>query len=421
MKYFGTDGIRGVIDKDLSPTLIKKVANGLIRYYKSHNLKRILLVGNDSRASSDYILSVLATKLLRHGFEIHNLHICSSPCLAYTAKKYNYPLGLMISASHNPSEYNGLKFFNNHGEKVSDEFEEELETLMDMTAICESKSYSCIKNVEILKTDYISYLKKMKRFNFPCILDCANGGTADICNQIFPRLEKINTRPNGYNINKNAGCTHIEILRNMCIKKHTLGFAFDGDGDRIHVVSETGDIITGDKILYILSKFFQRNGDSLVGTIYTNTGLERSLRQRDISLLRADVGDKKVSKLMRDTDSMLGGEDSGHIILAHHANTGDGVLIMIILCNILTLSKQSFAKLLQDYSEDYQGRRNIHIDNDLHLDEDTKMLIKTYENEGAKIIIRPSGTEPVWRLFVEHKDKNVAEKILDNLVQILTR
>ncbi len=417
MKYFGTDGIRGKLTNELNDKTLKKIAKAIVLHLKNKE-KKILLVGNDSRNTSDYILSVLSSTLLKNGIEIHNIGLCSSPCLAFLTQKYSYPLGLMLSASHNPAEYNGLKFFNSQGEKVSDAFEESFEALMDKKTSLKNNCFSCTKNVEILKQDYLNHLKQHKKFHFSIILDCANGGTIEICKAIFPKHEKINIKPNGKNINLNAGCTHLEMLKKLCIKKQKIGFAFDGDGDRIHAIDKDGTIITGDKILYILSQFFLKENDVCVGTIYTNKGLEICLNSKKITLKRSDVGDKKVYALMSATHSTLGGEDSGHIILKQFANTGDGLLVAITIANLLELSRKSFKDLLFGYKEYYQCRKNLKIENlsTFQLDnENIKNFIQEKEKLGAKIIVRPSGTEPVLRLFVEHEDKDFAEKTLNAL------
>lgn len=418
MKYFGTDGIRGVVNKDISNKLIKKVAHAIVRYFKYLN-KRILLIGNDSRKSSDYIISLLQSVLLKNGIEIHNLGVCSSPCLAYTTKKFNYSLGLMISASHNPHEYNGFKFFNTNGEKVDDEFELKFEELMDKKPLKNSYLFASLYNVENLKHDYINNLKKLIKFNLPCIFDCANGSTSYICKQLFPKQEKINISPNGNNINLNAGSTHLEMLRELCIKNQKTGFAFDGDGDRVHIIDKDGSIISGDEILYILSTFFQKSGDCIVGTIYTNSTLEECLKRRNITLKRSDVGDKKVYKLMSECNSILGGEDSGHIILKQYMNTGDGVLIAIIIANILQFAKKSLKDILSGYTPTYQSRKNIKINNNFKIDDKLKSIITEYEKQGARIIIRPSGTEPVIRLFAESKNPQIITLALAQLEQFL--
>jgi len=419
MKYFGTDGIRGVVGKDLSSTLIKKVAKAIVLYYNKHKIKRVILVGNDSRQSSDYILAILETNLLKHGIRVENLGLCSSPCLAYLTKKYNYPIGLMLSASHNPSEYNGLKFFNCFGEKVDDSFEKEFEGLMDKKTKLKTYYYEKEKCVEILKQDYIHYLKKLKKFNFPVIIDASNGGTSEIVKSVFSKQEKIHSKPNGLNINKNCGCTNIEVLKSLCVKKQKIGFALDGDGDRIHIVDKNVDVLTGDKIIHVLSKIFQKQGDICVGTVYSNTGLEIGLKERNIALKRSEVGDKKVYDLMKKNNSILGGEDSGHIILRHYMNTGDGIMNAIIFANILQLSKLSIKELLANYSEYTQLRKNLPLTDCLSLE---SQIIETIKNKykDARIIIRPSGTEPILRVFVEHKEKYMAEKILNEIMTVFT-
>lgn len=417
MKYFGTDGIRGITLKSLSNSTIKKFANGITNFLKSSKQKKII-IGNDSRKSGDYIISVLSSVLLRNGIEIHDIGVCSSPCLAYLTKKYNYPVGVMITASHNPANYNGLKLFSNKGEKFCDEQEIEFERLMEKRT--RSKNlFGERKNLEKLKLEYVSFIKGMVKFDFPCIFDCANGGTSKLIRMLFPKQEKINHSPNGENINQNSGCTHIEMLKAVCQKKHVVGVSFDGDGDRVFFVSKKGQIIDGDKVLFILSKFFLNTGDTVVGTIYTNRALESFLQTRKINFLRADVGDKNISKLLNQQHANLGGEESGHIIFKPVTNTGDGILTAVLILNILQLSMSDFETLLSDYTPQFQARENVEFDRE-YLNEFLSEKIKQIEQLGAKVIIRKSGTEPVLRIFVEHKNQENAKnfaKMLKNLIK----
>lgn len=415
MKYFGTDGIRGVVGKNLNENLIKKLGIAIAYYYKVHNLTPKLVVGNDTRKTSDYIFSVLQSVLLKYGVETHNVGKCSSPCLAYITRKHKFPLGLMISASHNPIEYNGLKFFNTNGEKVADSVEQEIENYIE-SSIKLKTDYAECKNAIHLKADYVSMLKALKKYEYPCIIDCANGGASDIAKQVFPATKIINATPNGNNINVNAGCTHIEVLSFICRQKGLIGFAFDGDADRVLAVDRTGEIIDGDKILFILSKFYLKSGDSLIGTINSNSGLADALTKNNIKLLRAPVGDKNVFDQMKNNNSMLGGEESGHIIIKKHTNTGDGLLTAICLMNILYLTKLSFADLLAGYKEYATAKESVQIEKPFKLNECLTLLINKYTQEGARIVIRPSGTEPVLRVLVEHKNKKIATKMLATLV-----
>ncbi len=425
MKYFGTDGIRGKIDETLNTKTLNKVAKAIILFYKHNKLNSKLLVGNDSRITSNYILSTLCSKLLRNGIEVHNVGLCSSPCLAYLTQKYNYPLSLMFSASHNPAEYNGLKFFNSKGEKVNDNFEEEFENYMDKKVNLKNNLFCELKNVEYLKQDYINRLKSIKKFKFPVIVDGSNGGTSEIIKHVFAKHEKINVKPDGTNINLNAGCTHIEMLKSLCIKKQKIGFAVDGDGDRIAIVDKNGDVINGDKILYILSKYYQKPNDVCVGTIYSNLGLENSLKKLNITLKRSAVGDKKVYELMQQQNAILGGEESGHIILKPFMNTGDGLLVAIIVANILELSKTNFKQLLTNFKEYCQLRSNLKITNtnvtEILNNSEVKDFIEEQVKHGVKIVIRPSGTEPVIRLFVEHEKKEIAENTLNKLNKLILK
>jgi len=417
MKYFGTDGIRGIVCEDINERLLKKIAKAIVCFYNKNKLKPILLVGNDTRISSDYILTVLNTILLKHGVETHNLGECSSPCLAYLTKKHHYPLGLMISASHNPKEYNGLKFFNSNGEKVNDSWEEEFEKYMELKKSLPIK-FTTPKNVHSLKNDYMNFLKSNIKNKSDFIFDCANGGVSEIVKQVFPKCEIINANPNGENINLNSGCTNIDFLKRLCQQNKKIGFAFDGDGDRISVVDSDGEIYDGDKILNIFSKFYQNKGDTLVGTIYTNSALENSLHKRNIKLIRAQVGDKKVYEQMLKHNSILGGEESGHIIVKTFTNTGDGILNSILIANILKISNLTLRELNKDYSYHYQKRANLKINPSFNIS-NIQNDIKEFEKQGARIIIRPSGTEPVLRLFAEHKNEEIAEKFLKNIENLI--
>jgi len=415
MKYFGTDGIRGIINEEINENLLHKLAKAIVQFFKINNIKNELLVGNDSRISSSYILSTLCSILLRNGINIHNVGVCSSPCLAYITKKFNYPLSLMISASHNTSEYNGIKFFNNQGEKVNDEFELTLENLMDSDTLLNNNEFTTIINVENLKKSYINYLNKLKKFSLRCILDCSNGGTSYLAKKIFTNQEIVNCNPNGKNINEKSGCTNIDILQKICKKKKKLGFAFDGDGDRIFVVDEFGEIYNGDKILYILSNFYLNHNDCLVGTIYTNSTLEKLLKFKNINLIRANVGDKNVYNEMLKSNSILGGEESGHIILKPFTNTGDGMLNAIIILNILELTNKKLKDFLIEYNEEFQIRENLHLSDKEIKKLDLEKLNKMFSSLDTKIIVRKSGTEPVLRLFVESKNFLTAKKTITKL------
>lgn len=416
MKYFGTDGIRGIVGEKLDEHLIKKLGKALVRFYKSNNLQPKLIVGNDTRISSDYILAILQTILLKSGIEVHNIGVCSSPCLAYLTRKHKFPLGLMISASHNPKEYNGLKFFNTNGEKVADSFEQVIETYMDKPFKLPATQFAEAINDTNLKTDYVAMLKSIKKIEYPCILDCAFGGSSEIAKQVFKSTKIINASPNGENINVAAGCTHIEGLAALCRQKGLIGFAFDGDADRVLAVDKTGTILDGDKILYILSKFYLKSGQSIVGTINTNSGLAESISKHNLTLVRAGVGDKLVYQQMLKTNSMLGGEESGHIIIKKLTNTGDGILTAICLMNILHLTGLDFNNLLAGYTEFATAKQNIKLTKPFSATQEIKLLIDKYTATGARIVIRPSGTEPVLRLLVEHKDKHTAAQMLNRLV-----
>ncbi len=408
MKYFGTDGIRGIVNESITSSLLKKIAKALVIYYKKHSLQKRIIVGNDSRASSSYILSIIESVLLKYGISVDFIGTCSSPCLAHLTQKHGYPLGMMISASHNSHEYNGIKFFNMFGEKINEETEQELENYFNKRIYCPTQFAQHLDKHK-LKDEYINFLKQIKNSNFPCVFDCANGGASKIIKQVFTNIKFINSLPNGENINKNAGCTSVEMLKSVCVSEGKIGFAVDGDADRLNIVTPAGEVIKGDKILYILARQFLKADDVVVGTIYSNSGLEESLKKLKIKLVRAGVGDKLVYEKMCEQISLIGGENAGHIIFRKYLNTGDGVLTAILILNILERNNCTIEDLLKPYTEYYQAESNIKITNNFTIPNDAKVLINKYEEYGARIIVRPSGTEPVVRIMVEHENEEMAK------------
>lgn len=415
MKYFGTDGIRKKIC-EFNEQFLKKIAYALLRICKKFKTNKIL-IGNDSRTSSNYIFATISSILLSHGIAIDNLGVCSSPCLAYISKTHNYTVAMMISASHNSNEYNGIKFFNNYGEKANDEFEKEFEKLMEISNHKFKTEHACLNNVEHFKKGYINFIKNLNQSNVGCIFDCANGGASKICKEIFTHCEKINCSPNGNNINENSGCLHTDLLSTLCRQKNKIGFAVDGDGDRLCLIDNYGNVHSGDEILYILSKFYLNQHSTLVGTVYTNTALEEILKIQKISLVRSSVGDRNVYQNMLKNNSLLGGENSGHIIVKKYSNTGDGLLVATLLMNILSLKNVSLNDLLSEYKPHYQIMENL-SDTAIN-DEKINAIITELKKQNSRAIIRKSGTENLLRIMVENKDIQTAKQhmnyILNNL------
>lgn len=413
MKYFGTDGIRGIVGEKLNESLIRKVARGIVLYFnKNPSLKRQILVGNDGRISANYILSLMCGILLKNGIEVHSIGICTSPALAFITKKFVYPLGIMLSASHNSYEYNGIKFFNSAGEKTDDNFEIKFEQLMDLKTQLKNKNYAYFKHEERLMDSYYFYLKEFTICT-DVIFDCACGGAAKIIKNILPKCKTINADLTGTNINSCSGCTHPDRLIMECINNQKIGFAFDGDADRILVVDKNGNCYDGDAVLYLFSKFFCHT-KNVVGTIYSNQGLEEALNSIHITLLRAGVGDKLVCKKMKEVNSLLGGEKSGHIIIKPYTHTGDGVLCALLILKILNTTKKSLSELMSGFAPYFQAQDNVTLTQQFTKNPDE--ILKTINLCGAKVIIRPSGTEPILRIMVEHKDEKIAKNLL-NLIK----
>ncbi len=419
MKYFGTDGIRGRVNVDLNERLIKKVASGIVRFFDGKNLSRKIVVGNDTRRSGDYILAVLCAVLLKNGVDVVDVGVCTSPALAYITKNCNFSLGVMLSASHNTSEYNGIKFFNRFGEKVDDAFECEFVRLMDKRTKLNNNRFANYKNCEQLLNKYYAFLKGFVIDNISPIFDCAFGGAGKILKNVLPKCKKIHYLYDGTNINCNAGCTHPERLIFECVHQQKIGFAFDGDADRILVVDNFGRVYDGDEILFLLSKFYLRAGDCLVGTIYSNSGLDVAIKRQGINFVRALVGDKMVYKKMNECACFIGGEKSGHIIIKPYTRTGDGILTALFILKILNVTNKTLSELVEGYTSFYQINDQIDLKNNFVIKSKVQNAIDCYTKQGARIVIRPSGTEPILRIMVEHQNKEMAENILKNVKNLL--
>lgn len=345
MNYFNNNLICSKLDEKFF-TLVKKVAKAIVKFYKIKKFKPIILVGNDSRQSSNYLLSLMQPYFLKSNIEIHNLGVCNSSCLAYVTKKYSYPLSIYFTAHNLTSEYNGLEIFNINGEKIKKEDMTCLEELIDKKFNLPFVKFSTIKNKEKLKQDYIFYLKNLKKFNFLCIFDCANGGICEILKNFLPKYKKLNFNPDGDNVNKNSGIENIDELKSICIKKQSIGFCFNSSGECINIVDKKGCILKGNEILFVLSNFFQKANDVLVGK-NLDEKLKKYLKNKKRILI--ETQSLSTYEYMINCNSQLGGDNKGNIILKPFSNSEDGLLIAIIFANILSLSKLSINELLHFY------------------------------------------------------------------------
>lgn len=428
--YFGTDGIRGIVNNDLTDQIAQMVGNALARKRK----KAKILIGRDTRISGSYLLVAIATGALKGGADVVDAGVLPTPAISFLVKNKNFDYGVVVSASHNPKEYNGIKIFNSEGKKLSEKEESELERLFACPQTFSSLKVGSFKSSTNLKNIYINYLKSISYdlTGLKVVLDCSNGASYLTAPRLFKSLGaqviKTACSNNGKKINENCGSTHIENLKKRVLEeKASVGFAFDGDADRIVAVDENGEIFDGDKLLYILAVYLKEkdllNGSTVVGTSHTNTGLLIGLNKKKINLIRTDVGDKYVIDAMEKMNLSLGGEQSGHIIMKPFLPTGDGVLNALQIAGIMkaknkTLNELFDAKLLP------QINKNIVVEDKLKVLNNEKLAQKILQisNEIApsgRILVRASGTEPKIRIMLEHPNEEKAKMYVGELEKII--
>ncbi|MCX7831997.1 MAG: phosphoglucosamine mutase [Actinobacteria bacterium] len=433
-RYFGTDGIRGIVPDELTPEFSLRVGMAAQKVLAKEGDSCV--VGCDTRISSDVIKSALVAGIAAAGGNVFDASILPTPGVSYLVKHFNLKYGGVVSASHNPYEYNGIKFFNYKGEKLSDEKEFEIEVLIDSNKkLLTDKDkvgriYFIEEATEIYSDFLVSSIDSVPKVKVA--FDCANGATSISCMLMSSKVSLdavfINTEPDGFNINLNCGATSPETIAKFVVEKGLDGgFAFDGDGDRVIAVDRRGRIINGDQIIGFLAKFYKDQGllknQIVVGTIMSNYGLESMLKKEGIEFVRASVGDRYVLEEMVARESIIGGEDSGHIILLNKASTGDGLLVAATLLDIIAKYSLEFSDLI---SFEPMPRRliNVHVKNkDLFKsDEFISRFIeeqrKSLEDKG-RIVVRPSGTEPLIRVMVEASSESVANTIAEKIAKII--
>lgn len=441
-KYFGTDGIRGEANKDLDVLLLTKLglAIGVFLHNKTKKRKPKVVLGSDTRLSGYMIRSALSSGLTAMGVDIEFVGVIPTPGVCYLTRTKKADLGIMISASHNPIKDNGVKLFGSNGEKLNDDLEKEIEELID-SDITEYVPATNMGRVTFMEEDailYRTFLKSTTKTSFKgykVVIDSANGASYRIASKVFQSLGAetvvINNIPNGRNINVNCGSTHPETLQEVVkLYKADLGLAFDGDADRLIAVDEKGQLIDGDLIIAMLAIYLKKHNklqdNTVVTTVLSNMGFEEYLNDNGIKLERSNVGDRHVLEKMRSLKINLGGEQSGHIIMLDHNTTGDGILAGIQLFSLLVESKQTMSELVSKIKLWPQQMESIHLDNK----EDKKILdnkdvkeyidakIKELGNNG-RVLIRPSGTEPLIRVMVEAKTNDLVAKYLKDLIKYI--
>ena len=441
-RMFGTDGVRGVANTELTAELAYSLgrAGAFVLTEGTHKPK--ILVAKDTRISGDMLEAALVAGILSVGAEAVILGVVPTPAVAHLTRKYNADAGVMISASHNPVEYNGIKFFDGRGYKLSDELEDQIQAVIEGNFVdvpspvggAVGRSYT----EETALREYIDYAMgtiKTDLKGLRVALDCANGAAYKAAVKAFralgARVYVINDNPDGNNINENCGSTHMEELMDYVVRKNCdIGFAFDGDADRCLAVDEKGNMINGDFLLTICAKALKEagklNDDTLVVTVMSNLGLDIAAKREGINLVKTKVGDRYVLEEMLKENYILGGEQSGHIIFLDHNTTGDGLVTALQIAAILKESGKTFSELAGVMKELPQVLVNAKVPNEkknIYL-EDAEIIeaIKAVEaklNGVGRVLIRPSGTEPLVRVMLEGENQEEINEMANRLVDLI--
>ena len=443
-RLFGTDGARGVANTEISCTLAMDIGRAAAMVVaRDRAVKRpLFLLGHDTRISHDMLCSALAAGLCSVGADVVTLGTVPTPAVAYLVANSDADAAIMLSASHNPYEFNGIKIFGADGFKLTDEEEEEIEAIvLDHAVEYDLKSNAdlgTIRNGEEMVERYIDHIASSVQGDLSGIkiaADCANGSAWTIAKSVFDALGAktyvMGDEPDGFNINNGVGSTHIEALRRFVLANELdVGFAYDGDADRCLAVDEQGGIITGDHILYVCGRHLKQQGElprnTVVTTIMSNFGLYRAFDREGISYAKTAVGDKYVYEYMARNGCALGGEQSGHIIFSKYASTGDGVLTSLKLMEVMLEQKKPLSKLTEGLTIYPQVLENVRVRDKKTAREDPDVqaavdAVAAELGDTGRVLVRESGTEPVLRVMVEAPEDAICRQCVDRVVDVIRR
>ena len=440
-KYFGTDGFRGEANKTLTVEHAYQVGRFIGWYYGKDHPARIV-IGKDTRRSSYMFEYALVSGLTASGANVSLLHVTTTPSVSYVVRSDNFDCGIMISASHNPYYDNGIKLINANGEKMDEETILEIEAYLDGQGpdiplatrdhIGYTEDYSAGRN------RYIAYLISLATRSYRGMrvgLDCANGSVWMIAKSVFDALGAktyvIHDKPNGLNINENCGSTHIQSLQELVKAEHLdVGFAFDGDADRCLAVDENGNVVNGDGILYLYGKYLKERhkllNNTVVTTVMSNQGLYKAFDREGIQYEKTAVGDKYVYECMQQNGHRIGGEQSGHIIFSKYATTGDGLLTAIKVMEVILERKTTLSRLVASLEIYPQVLKNVPVSDKEVVMQDADVLsaaqaVEAQLGEDGRILLRPSGPEPLIRIMVEAKTQALCEQCVDQVYQVIQK
>lgn len=442
-KLFGTDGIRGIANVDLTPELAFQ-AGRAGAYILAKGKKGKIVIGKDTRISGDMLEAAMVAGITSMGIDVISVGIIPTPAVAYLTRKYEGLAGIVISASHNPGEYNGIKFFDSKGLKLTDETEDAIEDIilnnknLDIRPIKSQIGKTIVeKNAGKDFMDYLVSIMDLDLKGIKVAMDCGHGALYKIGPEMIKRLNgelvAINTEPNGMNINDNCGSTNADMIQKLVLhEKADIGISFDGDGDRIIAVDELGNILDGDHILAICGTDLHEQGklkhNMIVGTVMTNMGLDKYLETNGMNIIKTPVGDRYILEEMLKSDYVLGGEQSGHIIFLDYNTTGDGLGTGLQLLKIMKSTGKTMSELnnlMTDFPQvlvnakvknhlKYKYNENLEIQNEIKRVEDI------FHGQG-RVLIRPSGTEPLVRVMIEAKEDDGIEKIAKDLARFIEK
>ena len=444
-RLFGTDGVRGVANSELTPELAFALGKAGAHVLSKSKGRPTILIGTDTRISADMLESALAAGILAVGADVITVVVMPTPAVAYLVRHYKADAGVVISASHNPFEYNGIKFFNGEGFKLDDAVEDEIEDII-------------IRNIEVNKyitgdqlgrhviadedaaQKYIDFLvasTPMDLHGIKLVLDCANGASYAIAGKVYEALGAdvvvIGDNPNGLNINDGCGSTHPERLCEMVVQEGAfMGMAYDGDADRLIAVDEKGRIIDGDKVICICAAMLKKEGrlkdDLVTATVMSNIGFHKHLESIGCKVEVTGVGDRYVLESMLKTGGVIGGEQSGHIIFLDKTTTGDGILSSLQLLNAVLQSGKPASALSDEITIYPQVLKNAKVKNEnknkYQTDQEVQEAIRGVEAQmegSGRVLIRPSGTEPLVRVMLEGEDMEQITDLAEDLAKMLTK
>lgn len=437
-RLFGTDGARGIAGSELTADLAMKIGASAA-YVLGESKKIKVIVGMDTRYSGNMLACAVNAGLLSMGADVIFVGVVPTPAVSFLVTHLNADMGVMISASHNPAKYNGIKLFNNKGYKLADEIEEKIEYYILDEKLPECTNIGRYERDKNLKNKYINFLCTLANdYNgLKVVVDCANGSASATAPTLFEKLnvnaEIIFDNPDGVNINDNCGSTHLDALISKVKETGAdLGIAYDGDADRCLLVTNDGDVIDGDYVLAICGKYLKEKGrlnnNAIVGTVMSNLGLRKFCESENINFVATKVGDRYVLEEMLDKDYVIGGEQSGHVIFKEYANTGDGELTSLMVLNILSERKCKLSELASIMDKYPQVLVNVNVTKEgktsFGEDAEINVLIKKYEEElngDGRILIRASGTENLIRVMIEGKNTEEISRMANDIADLINK